>query len=127
MLPQLATVELFILSVGSMIELAELEVSVRRTGVCLSLALYISLAFSSHAPCLHVFSQQGLHELVPNAGTPLHDQAWRELMAKLRTRWSIKRLAVCFKSRDETGLQRRWSGRCMLLCPVTWWQQMCFV
>lgn len=31
-------------------------------------------------------------------------------MQLLRTEWSLKRLAVCFKSRDESGLQRRWSA-----------------
>ena len=31
-------------------------------------------------------------------------------MAAARVRWGVRRLAVCFKTRDPVGLQRRWSG-----------------
>ena len=120
MLPHLNNIELFILSVGSMVELAELEVGITATLAGHARARTHAHTVASYPPA-HSASLlpyplsltpliQGLHELIPSAGTPLHNAEWRELMAKLRTRWGIKRLAVCFKSRDEAGLQRRWSG-----------------
>eukprot|EP00730_Choanoeca_flexa_P014038 TRINITY_DN5987_c0_g1_i3.p1 TRINITY_DN5987_c0_g1~~TRINITY_DN5987_c0_g1_i3.p1 ORF type:complete len:602 (+),score=128.65 TRINITY_DN5987_c0_g1_i3:2-1807(+) len=77
MSPHLTRLDLLILSVGSMVELAELE---------------------------------GMHDNIPAAGTPLHDQSWLDLLAALNNKWHVKRLAVCFKTRDEQGLQRRWSA-----------------
>eukprot|EP00036_Acanthoecidae_sp_10tr_P011946 CAMPEP_0182927644 /NCGR_PEP_ID=MMETSP0105_2-20130417/13893_1 /TAXON_ID=81532 ORGANISM="Acanthoeca-like sp., Strain 10tr" /NCGR_SAMPLE_ID=MMETSP0105_2 /ASSEMBLY_ACC=CAM_ASM_000205 /LENGTH=619 /DNA_ID=CAMNT_0025065601 /DNA_START=14 /DNA_END=1873 /DNA_ORIENTATION=+ len=41
---------------------------------------------------------------------PLTDARWRILMARLRDILKVNRLAVCFKTRDDSGLQRRWSA-----------------
>ena len=42
-------------------------------------------------------------------GPCLRGPAWRP-QASLRERWGLKRLVVCFKTRDAAGLQRRWSA-----------------
>ena len=63
-----------------------------------------------------VFSVGQLLELAELEGvaSPAHvefqDARWRQFMAVMRERWGLKRLVVCFKTRDQTGLQRRWSG-----------------
>eukprot|EP00041_Stephanoeca_diplocostata_P026028 m.693765 g.693765 ORF g.693765 m.693765 type:complete len:614 (+) comp22875_c0_seq8:154-1995(+) len=74
-LPHLSQLEVLILSVGSMVELA---------GLC------------------------GIP--VPSEAVPLLDPSWRALVATLRRTWRVRRLAVCFKTRDANGLQRRWSA-----------------
>jgi hypothetical protein len=35
---------------------------------------------------------------------------WLPLMQLARQRLGVRRLALCFKDRDSSGLQRRWSG-----------------
>lgn len=47
----------------------------------------------------------------PADGTALDDPAWRKLMAVLRAKFNVPRLASCFKIRYSTGVQRRWSGK----------------
>jgi hypothetical protein len=51
-----------------------------------------------------------MHDVIPTPGTPLSDAAWITLLKALNAKWHVPRLAVCFKTRDEQGLQRRWSG-----------------
>eukprot|EP00045_Choanoeca_perplexa_P017894 m.270959 g.270959 ORF g.270959 m.270959 type:complete len:632 (+) comp17669_c0_seq19:2242-4137(+) len=77
MAPHLTRLNLLILSVGSMVELAELE---------------------------------GMHDVIPHAGTPLSNDGWIELLKALNAKWHVPRLAVCFKTRNDQGLQRRWSA-----------------
>eukprot|EP00039_Didymoeca_costata_P031320 m.34176 g.34176 ORF g.34176 m.34176 type:complete len:611 (+) comp8684_c0_seq1:108-1940(+) len=71
--PQLESLQLLILSLASMVELANM---------------------------LKIEAPEGAHH---------EDPAWTELMTVLRQRWKVARLVVCFKTRDETGLQKRWS------------------
>lgn len=73
MSPVLSDLELIIFSVGSLVELAELEG-------------------------------------VPHPTVPFDDPEWRRFMAATRSRWGVARLVLCFKTRDVTGLQRRWSA-----------------
>jgi len=47
----------------------------------------------------------------PADGVPLDDPQWRAIMAVLRAKLNVPRLASCFKIRYDSGLQRRWSGR----------------
>eukprot|EP00051_Salpingoeca_urceolata_P033043 m.18593 g.18593 ORF g.18593 m.18593 type:complete len:709 (+) comp5752_c0_seq2:2506-4632(+) len=77
MCPQLSKLQVMIVSVTSLKEIAELE---------------------------------GVGNLVPQNSVPLQDPAWRVFQAHMRLRWGLKRLAVCYKTRDESGLQRRWSA-----------------
>eukprot|EP00911_Craspedida_sp_UC1_P002828 UC1_evm3s2071 len=75
--PQLTRLQLLIISVGSLRELALAQ------GVA-----------------------------VPGDGVPLEDASYRQLLATLRSKWRVARLATCFKVRatDGTGTQMRWSA-----------------
>ncbi|EDQ85916.1 uncharacterized protein MONBRDRAFT_28906 [Monosiga brevicollis MX1] len=53
---------------------------------------------------------EGLGAHVPSSETPLESPAWRRLQAVLRAHWRLHRLMVCYKDRDDQGLQRRWSA-----------------
>ena len=69
-----------------------------------------------------IFSLVSLIEVVEMEGQPIaaageslkdvqkSDPRWRVFMAETRKRWGVARLVVCFKTRDEAGLQRRWSA-----------------
>ena len=53
-------------------------------------------------------------ELGPKAPAPLDagepdDAQFLSLMAQLQARWGCKRVSLCRKVRDASGLQRRWS------------------
>lgn len=64
-----------------------------------------------------ILSTGSLCELAQLEGVPVtvsavdeEDEGWLALMAKLRAQWHVPRLAVCFKRRDQQGVQRRWSA-----------------
>eukprot|EP00912_Choanoflagellata_sp_UC4_P002405 UC4_evm3s1514 len=75
-LPEIKKLEMLILSVGSLKELAELH---------------------------------GMGNIVPGVDATLETKKWLDLIAEFRKKWCIRRLSVCFKSRDKFGLQKRWS------------------
>lgn len=109
MLPQLSRVEVLILSVTSLKDLATLEVGYERwsrQGLLLTL----------HAPSMGWV--QGLESAIPAISDAMESDVWRKFMATMRKKWRCKRVAVCFKSRDSTGIQRRWSGN-YILCRVS--------
>ena len=60
--------------------------------------------------CVHPPSQKGDASLIPSVDDLAHP-GWVALMVSLRLKWSLRRLSVCFKTRDSDGLQRRWSGK----------------
>ena len=64
-----------------------------------------------------ILSANSLCELAQLDGVPSAvstvdegDERWLTLMAELRARWGLRRLAVCFKRRNADGVQRRWSA-----------------
>ena len=53
---------------------------------------------------------QELSRALPAKHTPFDDTAWCDLMQAFQRHTHVRRLAVCFKTRDERGVQKRWSG-----------------
>lgn len=51
-----------------------------------------------------------LEEISPLPEGPEESVIWIETMKKLREKWNIPLVACCFKSRNEEGVQKRWSG-----------------
>ncbi|EGD74162.1 hypothetical protein PTSG_12407 [Salpingoeca rosetta] len=72
---------------------------------------HVELLILSVASLLEIVDQElpVLRSHVPAADTPYEDAAWGALMRAFQHHVCVRRLAVCFKTRDETGLQKRWS------------------
>jgi len=62
---------------------------------------------------LSLDSLRGIGQLegfqLPAENTPEDDQSWITLMTNIQRKYGGARVACCFKTRDSTGLQRRWS------------------
>jgi hypothetical protein len=62
---------------------------------------------------LSLDSLRGIGQLegfqVPSETTAEDNQDWVKLMTDIQRKYGGARIACCFKTRDETGLQRRWS------------------